>query len=101
MRALPLMLENPEPDFQGSICPSIKTVSVCVLVANKSVLLLHLPGTAGSKQTLLEGSIVEQLSVAPIFLAGNFLPSFKPKRILLVPRNLLQEELMCFLEDLA
>lgn len=95
------MLENPELDFQGSVCPSIKTMSVCVLIAKKSVLPLHPSGTAGSKQTLLEGSIVEQLSVAPTFLAGNFLPSFKPKRVLVVPRNLLQEELMCFFGDLA
>lgn len=95
------MLENPELDFQGSACPSIKTVSVCVLRANESVLLLHLPWTAGSKQTLLEGSSVEQLSVTPVFWAGNFLPSFKPKRVHLLPRSLLQEEPMCLFEDLA
>lgn len=50
IRALSLTLGNPELDFQGLICPSFETVSVCVLMANKPVLLLHVPGTAGSKQ---------------------------------------------------
>lgn len=50
VKALPLTLGNPELDFQGLIRPSFEVVSVCVLVANKPVLLLHVPGTAGSKQ---------------------------------------------------
>lgn len=55
----------------------------------------------GLNKSLLEGSCAEQLCVVPIFLAGNFLPSLKPKIVYLAPRNLLQEKLTGFFDGLA
>lgn len=65
IRALPLPLENPELDFQGLICPSIKAALVSLCSWFISLRLL------GLKKALLEGSFAEQLFVAPIILAGN------------------------------
>lgn len=49
----------------------------------------------------MEGRCAEQLCVVPIFLAGNFLPSLKPKIVYVVSRNVLQEKLTSFFDGLA
>lgn len=88
-RALPLTLENPELDFQGLICPSIKAVLVSLCSWFIPLRLL------GLKKALWKGVAQNSFLLDLSFWLVTFLLSLKPKKVYLVPGNLLQEKLRC------
>ena len=89
IRALPLTLENPELDFQGLICPSIKTASVSLCPRSQQICT---PASSPwdcwvwsepFRTGVLQNSFLLHLSFGLV----TFLPSLKPKIVHLVPRN--------------